>query len=117
MCGTSQLCVCIFLRTAGILNETLSTNIQPPQALRRLLLFPFALLAASLTLYHSPELALRQEARKDGMRERGRCVFVCVLDWGEVREIKRIGSTYKERRGAVGRNRAVSERLPSESVK
>lgn len=40
------------------------------------------------------------------------------LLWGrEVRERKRVGCTYGERRGAVGRNRAVGEGLQSENVK
>lgn len=63
--------MCIFLRTAGILNETLSTNLQPPQAshassfsLSLLWLHPPAPLP---TPRYSTELAQRQEARRDGM--------------------------------------------------
>lgn len=54
--------VCIFLGTAGILNGSLSTS---PQPLTRLLLLPFAPLAAPPSSVIQ-QLEQRQEGRRDG---------------------------------------------------
>lgn len=59
--------LCVFF-SAGILNGTLSTNLQPPQPSHASSCSPFAPLAAPFTAYHLTELARRQEGRRQGGR-------------------------------------------------
>ncbi len=108
--------VCIFLRTAGTLNGSLSTNLQPP-------LNPSHTSSCSLSLrwlHPSPpaiqQLAQRQEARRDGGEREGKPGEVSGGLVEEFTDRKRIGCTYRECRGAAGRNRVVSEGLQLESV-
>lgn len=113
--------VCVFLRTAGMLNGSLSTS---PQPLTRLLLFPFCCFGCTPSSVIQ-QLAHRQVVRGVGGELEGKqslVVLVVVGAWvqdggggGREKESLLVAPT-ENAKGAAVRNGVVSEGLQLESV-